>query len=323
LQTISTTDFYLLRETPVQRRKRTPMQTSHFYIAGHPAHAVCAAWVSWRAQRDLLKRVFASWNSDGGPRLGAAIAFYAVFSLAPLLAMAVLVAGTFMGLDTARAQFLGQVGGLVGESGSATLGHMIDSAMVDGKGWLAAGIGLLTLFIGTTGVFLELRNALDFIFRHERARGLSRMVRARLTSFALVLAVGFLTLVSLMASAALAAFGTTLSERFPVLAGVAIMVNALLPLALITVLFGMLMRWLPSARLSWRKVLPGAFFSAALFELGKQLLGLYLGRAAFSSAFGAAGALVVVMMWVYYCAQVLLLGAEYNKVRLNLGVPTP
>jgi membrane protein len=269
--------------------------------------------------------VLSAWNADQCLRMGASIAFYAIFSLAPLLAMAVMVAGLAFGVDAARTEIVNQVGGLVGKSGTTTVEAMLDTAMVnETRQWTGALVGLFTLFIGATGVFLELRNALDTINKQARdvKRGLSWMVKARLLSFALVLAVGFVALVSLALSAALSAFATWLGQTMPVLAAVMLIVDTLVSLALISGLFMLLLRWLPSVQPRKVSLWPGAVLSAALFVFGKHLVGLYLGREGFTDAYGAAGSLVIILMWVYYCSQALLLGAEYNKVRAaRLGTP--
>lgn len=262
--------------------------------------------------------VLAAWNADQCLRLGASVAFYAIFSLAPLLAMAVMVAGLAFGVDAARTEIVNQVGGLVGKSGIATVESMLDTAMVnETRQWTGALVGLFTLFIGATGVFLELRNALDTINKHtaEVKRGLSWMVKARLMSFALVLAVGFVALVSLALSAALSAFAVWLGKTMPILATVVLILDTVISLALISGLFLLLLRWLPSVQPRRVSLWPGALLSAALFVFGKHLVGLYLGREGFTDAYGAAGSLVIILMWVYYCSQALLMGAEYNKVR--------
>src|SRR5688572_5649561 len=265
----------------------------------------------------LLLDTFALWSDRQAPRLGAAVAFYAIFSVTPLVLMAILVAGWFLGASFARLEFLDQLSGLLGERAANAVETMIDAAQESDKGPLAGITGALALFVGASGVFVELRNALDIIHGTKRGRDgfVSWFVRGRLWSFALVLAIGFLLLVSLIASATIAAMGGWLTAMFPVLGFVAIGLNITLSLAILTVLFGMLMRWLPSERQSWRSVWAGAVLSSVLMQCGKELLGYYLGRAAFSDAFGAAGSLVVLVMWIYFAVQVFLFGAAYNETR--------
>jgi membrane protein len=262
-----------------------------------------------------LWAVITAWSQDQCHRLGASIAFYAIFTLAPLLAMSVLIAGLFMGIEVVRPQFLEQVGGLVGEDAARTMDRLLDAALNGNRGQWAALIGIVTMGVGASAVFVEMRNALDIILSYKGSGGLSWFLRARLTSFALVLAIGFVTLMSLVLSAVLAAFAHYLGDLHALLAFIAVALNVLVPLTIITGLFTMLMRYLPTERQAWSAVWPGAVLAAILFEAGKHVLGLYIGRAAFVTAFGAAGSVVVIVIWVFYCAQVLLIGAEYNKVR--------
>jgi len=232
-----------------------------------------------------------------------------------------MAAGAFLGPDFAREQFLAQVAGLMGDRTAAIVDTMIDAALESDKGGWAGATSAVTLLIGATGVLVELRNALDAIHRTQPAGGFSAMVRARLRALALILAIGFLLLVSLIASSIIAAVGAWLIDRYPVLAVVTLLLNWTLSLAILAALFGLLMRWLPSQRQSWSSVWPGAIAAAVLMTIGKELLGLYLGRAAFSDAFGAAGSLVVLVMWIYYSVQVFLFGAAFNEVRTEARRP--
>jgi membrane protein len=285
---------------------------SHF-----PSEVVKKAW-------RLVQETFAVWSDRQAPRLGAAVAFYAIFSITPLVLMAVLVAGAFLGVTFARLEFLNQLAGLLGQGAADAVETMIKTAerSSDKAPW--AGItGAIALFVGASGVFVELRNALDVMHGTKRGRDgfVSWFVRGRLWSFALVLAVGFLLLVSLIASAIISAMGTWLTALFPVFGFIALGLNLLLSLAILAVLFAMLMRWLPTQRQPWRSVWGGAVLASVLLEIGKELLGLYLGRAAFSDAFGAAGGLVVLVMWIYYAVQVFLFGAAFNEVRAKKHEP--
>jgi membrane protein len=287
-------------------------------------HAGNASMLDVRNRLRTTRAVLSAWSNDQCLRMGAAIAFYSMFSLAPLLAMAVMVAGVAFGVDAARSQIVSQIGGLVGQSGADTLQTMLDTAMInESRQWTSALVGLGTLFVGATGVFVELRNALDVINRKtaERKRGLSWMLRARMISFALVLAIGFVALVSLALSAALSALAAWLGATMPLLATLVMVLDTLLSLTIITGLFLLLLRWLPSVQPRHVSLWPGAVLSGLLFVLGKHLVGLYLGREGFTDAFGAAGSLVIILMWVYYCSQVLLLGAEFNKVRAEQDMP--
>ena len=266
----------------------------------------------------LFKLAVDHWSDRQAPRLGAAVAFYAIFSITPLVLMTVMVAGMFVDAGFARREFLDQLEGLLGSGAAESVEAMIDAAAkANEKGPWAGITGAVALFVGASGVFVELRYALDAVHGTKRGRDsfVSWFVRGRLWSLALVLAVGFLLLVSLIASAVISAMGGWLTAMFPVLGFVAIALNLLLSLAILTVLFGMLMRWLPSHREAWRQVWIGALLAAVLLEIGKELLGLYLGRAAFADAYGAAGGLVVLVVWIYYAVQVFLFGAAFNEVR--------
>ena len=287
------------------------MSTSARSLAQSPAGPLKRAW-------DVVRETFSVWSDRQAPRLGASVAFYAIFSITPLVLMAVMVAGSVLGASFARIEFLDQLSGLLGDKAAAAIEAMIASAeRSSDKGPWAGITGAIALFVGASGVFVELRNALDIMHGTRRGRDgfVSWFVRGRLWSFALVLAVGFLLLVSLIASAIMAAMGAWLTALFPVLGLVALALNLLLSLSMLAVLFAMLMRWLPSQRQSWRSVWMGALLASVLLEIGKELLGLYLGRAAFSDAFGAAGGLVVLVMWIYYAVQVFLFGAAFNEVR--------
>ncbi|HKU71814.1 MAG TPA: YihY/virulence factor BrkB family protein [Burkholderiales bacterium] len=268
------------------------------------------------------RAVYALWSERQAARLGAAIAFYSIFSLTPVVMVAVLVAGAFVGTEFARQEFLDQLAALVGPKAAGAVQSMLSAYMQSNRGALAGVTSAVTLLVGATGVLYELRNALDIIHGAGTSSGFSWFVRGRLWSLALIFAVGFLLLVSLIASAVFAAMSDWLTAYFPVLGVVAQWANVLLSLAFLAGLFGLLMRWLPSERQPWRHVWPGAVLSAVLLNVGKHLLGLYLGRAAFSDSFGAAGSLVVLVMWVYYAVQVFLLGAAFNEVRRNTARET-
>lgn len=271
-----------------------------------------------KALYQLFKSAVDHWSDRQAPRLGAAVAFYAIFSITPLVLMTVMVAGMFVDAGFARREFLDQLEGLLGSGAAESVEAMIDAAAkANEKGPWAGITGAVALFVGASGVFVELRYALDAVHGTKRGRDsfVSWFVRGRLWSLALVLAVGFLLLVSLIASAIISAMGGWLTAMFPVLGFVAIALNLLLSLAILTVLFGMLMRWLPSHREAWRQVWIGALLAGFLLEIGKELLGLYLGRAAFADAYGAAGGLVVLVVWIYYAVQVFLFGAAFNEVR--------
>ena len=267
-----------------------------------------AAW-------SLLKETFAAWSEDKVPRLGAALAYYTVFSLAPLLVIVVGVASFIFGNEAAQGRVVEQLGSLVGEQGAEAIQGMLQSANEHKKtGMLATAIGVITLLFGASGVFGELQDALNTIWgvKPKPGRGLLGMIKDRFFSFAMVLGIVFLLLVSLVVSAALAALGKFGSGFIPapLLEGV----NLVVSLAVVTFLFAIIFKILPDVEIAWRDVWIGAAATSLLFTIGKTLIGLYLGKASVGSAFGAAGSLVVLFVWVYYSAQILYFGAEFTKV---------
>lgn len=251
-----------------------------------------------------------TWLDELGPQLGASIAFYAMFAMAPLLVVAITLAGAFFGPEAARGQIVEQIQELVGRDAARSIEIMIASSWRGQGRGLAGALGVVALLVGASGVFVALRNALNRLGRiPELPKGVSAFVRARLVAFALVLGFGFLAIVSLIASAALAAVGAYLSRRHPALAPAISAMDIVISTVVLTFGFAALLRWLPERAPGWRAVFTGAVASALLFAIGKHLIGLYLGRAGVASSYGAAGSFVVVMLWVYYSSQILLLGA--------------
>ncbi|UZD55900.1 YihY/virulence factor BrkB family protein [Caldimonas aquatica] len=267
-----------------------------------PAPARRPLRVGWRAVR--------LWLDEGGPQLGASIAFYSVFALAPLLVVAITVAGAVFGPEAARGQIVGQIQDLVGPMGARAIEMMIASSWQGPRRGLAGVLGLVTLLLGASGVFIAMNKALNRMGRvPPHASALGGFVKARMTAFALVLGFGFLAIVSLLASAVLAALGAYLEGRFPALAVTITVLDLVVSSAVLSVGFASLLRWLPDEPPRWRAVWAGAITTAVLFAVGKHVIGLYLGRASVASSYGAAGSVVVVMLWVYYSSQILLLGA--------------
>jgi membrane protein len=268
-----------------------------------------------RRALDVLWTAAKAWLNDGGPRLGASIAFYSIFALAPLLLVAISIAGAVLGEEAARGQLMQQIAGLVGKDAAQGVQSVVEAASRQEGSGLASFLGFATLLIGASGVFVEMKNAFDVMWTpRPRVGGLTLFLRARLTAVALVLGFGFLAIVSLLLSAAIHAFtGMFLGpaeEMSAVLAGIDLLVSV----AILTVAFAALIYFLPSVRIRPRAVWLGALTSAVLFSIGKHLIGLYLGRASVASAYGAAGSFVVVILWVYYSSQILLLGAEVTSV---------
>jgi membrane protein len=259
----------------------------------------------------LLGRTVKSWMRDNAGSMGAALAFYTLFTMAPLLILVIMLAGFFIGRDEAQALLMTQLSGLLGEAGAAGVKSVLNAAHDDSKGLVASIVGFVTLVLGATTVFAELRNDLNRIWQAKPARspGVWSYLRSRLLSFGMVATIGFLLLTSLVVSAALAYVGK-------VIGGGAILLYLLdfvASLAALTVLFAAIFKILPSQRIEWRDVWVGSAMTALLFWVGKFLIGLYLGKSAITSEFGAAGTLVVAIAWVYYSSQVFFLGAEFTR----------
>jgi membrane protein len=264
----------------------------------------------------ITKRALSGWWNDNVPRLGASLSYYTLFALAPVLLIAIAIAGVFFGPEAVRGEIVGQIRGLMGEEGARAVQSMLEGASKQSAGRLAAAVGLFTFFLGATGAFLELQTALNGIWRVKPKEGEKwwrALVIQRLISFGLVIAVGFLLLVSLVVSAGLAALNRYMGTILPTLTEVWAALNMLVSLGVITLLFALIYRVLPDVKLAWRDVWLGALVTAGLFTIGKSLIGLYLGTSGMASTYGAAGSVVVLLVWVYYSAQIVLLGAEFTR----------
>jgi membrane protein len=266
---------------------------------------------------DLTKTAGSKFLEDKAPRMGAALAYYSIFSLAPLLVIAVAVAGLVFGREAAEGQIVGELRGMVGEDGGRLIQAMIASASCDAGGVLAAVLSAVVLFVGAMGVFGVLQDSLNTVWavRPKPGRGLWGVVRDRLLSFVMVLGVAFLLLVSLIVSAALTAAETLVPGWDGGAVGHG--ANFVVSFAVITVLFAMIYRFLPEARTAWGDVWLGAAVTALLFTIGKSLIGLYLGHSGIGSTYGAAGSLAVLLVWLYFSAQIFLFGAELTQVYAN------
>ncbi|HEX5804452.1 MAG TPA: YihY/virulence factor BrkB family protein [Azospira sp.] len=268
-----------------------------------------------RQLRGLIEKSVNAWIDDFAPSMGAALAYYTLFSIAPLLIIVIAIAGLVFGEDAARGEIVAQIQGLIGRDGAIAVQGLLKSTSEPAQGAVAIVISTVMLIIGATTVFAELQSALDRIWRvpvPARRIGIFVMLRKRLLSFGLVLGLGFLLLVSLLISAAIAAVGKWWGDY---LAGWEVIFQAIdfcISFAISTVLFAMIYKLMPQARIAWRDVWIGAAVTALLFEIGKLLIGLYLGKTSVASGFGAAGSLVVLLVWVYFAAQVFLLGAEFT-----------
>ncbi|HET9909698.1 MAG TPA: YihY/virulence factor BrkB family protein [Anaerolineales bacterium] len=276
---------------------------------------------------DLFKRAYQDWKEDRASRLAASLAYYTIFSIAPLLVIAIAVAGFIWERESVEAQVIGQIHGLVGTEGAIFVGSLIESASGQAEGVIATVVGIITLLFGALGVFNELHNALNVIWevKVEEAESFLDAVKKaifdRLLSFTMVLGIGFLLLVSLVISAGLSATQELLGNTFPIPEFFLQLINLIISIAVISVLFAMIYKYLPDAEIPWKYIWPGAFATAILFSLGKLLIGLYLGNSAVASSFGAAGSLVLLLVWVYYSAQILFFGAEFTQVYANTYGP--
>lgn len=274
-----------------------------------------SAWTQLRRIGRLLKQSGIEWFRDEAARLGASIAFYTIFALAPMLVIAISVAGFVFGEAAARGEIVGQINGLVGERAAEAVEAMIAAAARERQSTWAPWVGLATLAVAATAVFAELQQSFKRIWKNvEVPTGIGRFVRVRMLSFALVLGVGFLAVASLVASAAISALSRVLNAWIPWLSSVLELADVITSYVLLTFAFAALLKWLPPVKIPWRHVWPAALLTALLFSLGKFVIGMYLGRAGFGSTYGAAGSFVIVIMWVYYSSQIFLFGAEYARL---------
>jgi membrane protein len=272
-----------------------------------------------------MKNAAKSWWNDNIPHFGAAISYYTVFALAPILIVAIAIAGFAFGPDAVRGEIVGQIEGLVGHGGAVAVQSMLEGASNTSSGIFATVVGIVTLFLGATGLFLELQTALNAIWRVKPRpdAGVRDMVRQRVISFGLVIGVGFLLMVSLVVSAALAAIDKYVGRLFPAYLVLGQALNVVVSLGVVTLLFAMIYKTLPDVKLAWRDVWAGAVVTAGLFTVGKYLIGLYLGRSATASAYGAAGSIIVLLLWINYSSQIVLLGAEFTRAWVEGMGSTP
>lgn len=264
----------------------------------------------------LLRDAANAWSDHRASSMGAALAFYAAFSIAPILVITIAIAGFVFGAEAARGEVVAQFQGLTGESGAETIQSLLAAAYRSGLGFWASFIAGITLLVAATSVFAELKNSLDVIWGTKKPAhsGIMALVHGRLLSFGLILTIGFLLLVSLGVSAVLAALHKYWSSSFAGTGWLLEGINSLFSFLVVFVLFASIYKWLPEARVAWRDVGVGAALTAALFTLGKFLIGLYLGNSQIAAGFGAAGSLVVILLWIYYSSQIFFMGAELTHV---------
>jgi membrane protein len=276
--------------------------------------------ISVKELGSLSKRAVGGWVEDRAASMGAALAYYTAFSIAPLLIIIITVAGLFFGRDAAQQAIIGEFQGLLGETGAAAISDILRSTGGIGGGIAAIVVGVAALLLGATTAFVELQDDLDRIWKAEprAGGGIVNLIRSRLLSLGMVLLIGFLLTVSLATSAAVAALGDAMFADTAILLNV---VTFVLSLAVVTVLFALIYKVLPNVDNKWENVWVGAAITAVLFEAGKFLIGLYIGKSSVASSFGAAGPFVVLMLWIYYSTQVFLLGAEFTYAHASRHDP--
>lgn len=264
-----------------------------------------------------LKQSFAAWISHEGPRFGAALSFYSLVSLAPLIILVIALVSLVIGHSAAQDQIINEVQAFIGADGAKAVRTVIEHSKEPAASSFASIVGIVTLLFGASGVFAELQSALNKIWdvRRDREGNILSLIGVYAFAFGMTVAVGFLLLVSLVVSAVLAALGRFAGEILPVPESVMATLNFLVSFSGISVLFALLFKYVPDIKIRWRDVWEGAIVTAVLFTVGKSLIGVYLGKAAVGSAYGAAGSLIVVVLWVYYSAMIFLFGAEFTHVR--------
>jgi membrane protein len=268
----------------------------------------------------ILKKAVWDWMEDQAPTLGAALAYYTVFSLAPLLVISISIAGLVFGQEAAQGQIFDQLRSLIGAASAEAVQDVVQNANAkSATGVTATIVGFIALLFGASGVFGQLQASLNAIWGVEPkpGRGLWGIIQDRILSFGFILVVGFLLLVSLILTAAIAFVGEWFGGVFPAIETLVQIGNSILSLMVITLLFAMIFKFMPDAKIAWRDVWIGAFTTAALFTVGKLVLGLYLGKSGIGSSYGAAGSLIVLLLWVYYSSQIVFFGAEVTRAYAN------
>jgi len=302
------------------RAAAQPPSPQQYVEQARPAVAHIAPGSRWQQGLRMVKATVNAWIDDFAPSMGAAIAYYTIFSIAPMLVIAIAVAGMIFGQDAAQGEIVTQLRGLIGNEGAVAVQGLLKSASEPAGGVIATILSLVTLAVGATAVFAELQSALDRIWRVPVAvkeGGIWNLVRTRLLSFGFVLGLGFLLIVSLLVSAALAALGKWWGGWFEGWQLVLQLLNFVISIVVFTALFSLIYKFMPRVRLSWHDVWIGAISTTLLFTAGKYLIGLYLGKAGVSSGFGATGSIALLLAWVYYSAQIFLLGAEFTWIYAN------
>jgi membrane protein len=270
--------------------------------------------MNFKEIKSLARETFKEWSEDKAGRLAAALSYYTIFSLPPLLIIILVIAGRFF--DDAEARFTAQINSLIGPTGGEAITAILENASRPSDSIIAAIIGVVTLLLGASGVFGQLQEAMNTIWDvpPQPKGGILEIIKDRFFSFTMVIGVGFLLLVSLIVSAALTSLNDIVTNVLPGLLFLAQLINILVSLAVVTLLFALLFKVVPDVDIAWRDVWVGALVTAVLFTAGKWAISLYLAKSAPASAYGAAGSLIIILLWIYYSAQILFLGAEFTQV---------
>src|SRR5712664_3640416 len=309
-------------KSPEQRQSPEPPRPAlQREPAQEPKRAAEPERFSWRPKPvyHLLRATYAEWSRDKVPRMGAALAYYTIFSLAPLLVIAIAIAGLVFGAEAVQGRIMGEIQGLVGVESARAIQTMIQSAHKPAHGVIASIVGVAILLVGTSGVFSEMQDALNTIWKVDTTSrtGVWNLVRSRFLSFGMVLGIGFLLLVSLLLSAALSAAADYLERFIPVPPAALHAVDFLFSLFFIAGLMALIFKLLPDVKVPWSDVWMGAVLTSLLFTAGKFLIGFYIGKSVTMSAYGATGSVVIILAWIYYSAQLLYFGAEFTRVFSN------
>lgn len=264
----------------------------------------------------LIGATFQSWNEDKAPRLGAALAFYTVFSLPPLAILLIGMGGLVFERESVQARVVSTIALLVGTAGARAIRDVLDTVDAQNQGMLATGIGVVILLVGASGVFGQLKDALNTVWEVEPRPGrrIVNLLREQAFAMLVVLGTGFLLVVSLVVNAAMAALGDYLSHMLPGGAGLWQAINFVISMGVIALLFALMFKFIPDAVVAWRDALVGGAVTSVLFTIGESLIGFYLGRTNLGSVFGAAGSLVILLVWIYYSSMIFFFGAEFTKI---------
>ncbi len=276
-------------------------------------------WSRTTAFGRLMRSAAQEFSLDSGPKLSASLSYYTLFSMAPMLLIVISIGSVLLGKEAAEGYLYKQFEGLMGTMGALQLQEMINNVRISGDTPWVTVVGLITFFLGATGVFIEIQDSINTIWsiKAKPKRGWVRFITTRLISFSMVVGIGFLLMVSLVLSAMLSVVDDWIIGNFKAFAWLGFIISNVITTGVVLLLFAVIFKVLPDANIKWRDVLIGAFFTAVLFLIGKYLISLYLSRSSTVSAYGAAGAVVLIILWVYYSAIILYFGAEFTKVYAN------